>query len=436
MVLDHDGRVRHLFDQAARATAEGRWEDAARWTREAEAAGPSHPLVLADRARRGLLPEDPALAVGFLEESIRKTPSNASLWFNLADVLHRLGRTDEELTALEQGLVIQPGRIEALLRAASIHEARGAVSTAAACYRTALAATRSGAPPAPHLRPLLERAASVVAANTVALETFLEDRLKDLRARHADEPLARFDRCMATVLRKRRVFRPTPSFMYFPNLPAFEFYDRDDFAWLASIEAATDDIRSELMSVLADDHASLRPYITTQKEAGISTQKAAEEVWKELNDSPRWSAYFLWQEGVAYPQNIARCPRTVAALEAWPRCDLPRTAPTAMFSLLDARTRIPAHTGVTNARLVVHLPLVVPPGCGFRVGAETRAWEPGKALVFDDSIEHEAWNDSGQLRAVLIIDIWNPFLTPAERDMVRVLTDGVGEFYGPLPAYV
>ena len=131
-----------------------------------------------------------------------------------------------------------------------------------------------------------------------------------------------------------------------------------------------------------------------------------------------------------------RGPRTVAALEAWPRCDLPRTAPTAMFSLLDARTRIPPHTGVTNVRLVVHLPLIVPPGCGFRVGAETRAWEPGKALVFDDTIEHEAWNDSDRLRAVLIIDIWNPFLTAAERDMVRILTDGVGDFYGPLPAYV
>ncbi|MDB5481367.1 MAG: aspartyl/asparaginyl beta-hydroxylase [Caulobacteraceae bacterium] len=399
------GEDNPLFDEAARATAEGPSEDAARLTREAEAA-------------------------------ISKNPGNASLWFNLADVLRRLRRTDEELTALEQGLALQPGRTDALLRAGSIYEARGAAPVAAACYRTALASIQRGPPPAPHLRPMLERAASVVAANTAALETFLDGRLKILRARHANEPLARFDRCMATVLRKRRVFRPTPSFMYFPNLPAYEFYDRDDFPWLASIEAATDDIRSELMSVLADDHASLRPYITTRKEGGVTAQKPPDDVWKELNESPRWSAYFLWQEGVAYPQNIARCSKTVAALESWPRCDLPRTAPTAMFSLLDARTRIPPHVGVTNVRLVVHVPLIVPPGCRFRVGAETRAWEPGKALVFDDSIEHEAWNDSDQLRAVLIVDIWNPFLTAAERDMVRVLTDGVGEFYGSLPDYV
>jgi aspartyl/asparaginyl beta-hydroxylase (cupin superfamily) len=107
-----------------------------------------------------------------------------------------------------------------------------------------------------------------------------------------------------------------------------------------------------------------------------------------------------------------------------------------MFSILDAKTRIPAHTGVNNARLVVHLPLIVPPGCGFRVGAETREWRPGEAFVFDDTIEHEAWNDSDDARAVLIFDIWNPHLTLAERDMVCALTAGVGEFYGALPEYI
>ena len=73
--------------------------------------------------------------------------------------------------------------------------------------------------------------------------------------------------------------------------------------------------------------------------------------------------------------------------------------------MLAPHTRIPAPTGVTNARLIVHAPLIVPQGCGFRVGNETRAWEPGKPFVFDDTIEHEAWNDSDQTRVVLIFDI-------------------------------
>ncbi len=125
-----------------------------------------------------------------------------------------------------------------------------------------------------------------------------------------------------------------------------------------------------------------------------------------------------------------RCPRTVAALESWPRCEVPGCSPTAVFSILDARSRIPPHTGVNNTRLIVHLPLIVPPGCGFRVGAEQREWEPGKALIFDDTIEHEAWNDSDTLRAVLILDIWNPAVSVAERELVRTAIAGVNEFYG------
>ena len=107
-----------------------------------------------------------------------------------------------------------------------------------------------------------------------------------------------------------------------------------------------------------------------------------------------------------------------------------------MFSILDARTRIPPHVGVNNARLTVHLPLVVPPGCGFRVGSEQRSWEPGRAFVFDDTIEHEAWNDGHEPRAVLILDTWNPHVTPPERELVTALTAGVGEFSGALPAYI
>jgi aspartyl/asparaginyl beta-hydroxylase (cupin superfamily) len=140
--------------------------------------------------------------------------------------------------------------------------------------------------------------------------------------------------------------------------------------------------------------------------------------------------YFLWKEGAPFPDHLARCPRTVAALEAWPRWDVPNCGATAVFSILDAKTRIPPHNGVNNTRLVVHLPLIVPPGCGFRVGGERREWQPGKAFIFDDTIEHEAWNDSDLPRAVLILDIWSPLLGAAEREFVRSVTSGVGEYYG------
>jgi aspartyl/asparaginyl beta-hydroxylase (cupin superfamily) len=103
-----------------------------------------------------------------------------------------------------------------------------------------------------------------------------------------------------------------------------------------------------------------------------------------------------------------------------------------MFSLLAPRTLIPPHVGINNARLVCHLPLIVPEGCWFRVGAETRCWRPGEAFIFDDTIEHEASNPSDDLRVVFIFDVWHPDLSPPERDAVAALIGSIGMRGDPL----
>ncbi len=332
-------------------------------------------------------------------------------------------RPADELAALDQLLALEPRHLRGLLQKASLLELRGESRTAAAFYRTALQTIPPGVELPPTLRPVIQQARDAAAANNAALEAFLEDRLRGVRERHAGESLGRADRCLATLLQRTPIYRQRPTFMYFPQLPTIEFYDRADFPWLDALEAATDDIRAELVGVLAGGAATLDPYVAMPKGAPL-------DQWRELNHSRRWGVYFLWKEGVPYPEHLARCPRTAEALAAWPRCGIPRCAPTAVFSILDARTRIPPHTGVNNARLIVHLPLIVPPGCGFRVGGERREWHPGRAFVFNDTIEHEAWNDSDAPRAVLILDVWSPYLTAAERDMVAAIADGVGEFYG------
>ena len=188
----------------------------------------------------------------------------------------------------------------------------------------------------------------------------------------------------------------------------------------------SDDIRAELMSVLVADREGLQPYIDFPASMPL-------DQWRELNRSRRWSAYFLWNQGQAIAGHLARCPIAARVLETAPRPRVAARAPTAFFSILDANTKIPAHTGVTNTRLTVHLPLIVPPGCGFRVGATTREWEPGKAWVFDDTIEHEAWNTSDTPRAILIFDIWNPLLSAAERDLIATATEVYGRYYASLP---
>lgn len=428
MLMTDDRQIRQLIDAATQASASGRPYDAERMLRQAETQAPNHPLVLNEIGKRKLLAGDPAGALLLLERAVRDDPAHGEVWLNLATAQRDLGRHDEEAASLDRALMLEPTNLRAVLQVAASHERRGETRTAAATYRKVLQMIRPGMPVSLALRSLLDNARAVVEANNTALEGFLEDHLQGVRKRHAGASTRRFDKSLDTFLQKRRVYRPQPTFIYVPELPAIEFYERADFPWLDSIEAASDDIRGELANVLADGPATLEPY--------IALEATPDEKWRALNNSRSWGVFYLWKAGEAIAENMARCPRTVEALKVWPRCELPGSAPTAVFSILDPKTRIPPHTGVNNARLICHLPLIVPPDCGFRVGAETRTWEPGKAFVFDDTIEHEAWNNSDDIRAVLIFDIWNPYTTEAEREMVSALTVGVEQFYGSLPSYL
>jgi aspartate beta-hydroxylase len=418
-----DRRIRQLIETAAQASASGRVQEADRLVRQAEAEAPKHPLVRNETARRLLLAGDAAGAYTLLKQAVGEDPSHAPIWLNLAAALRGLKRAEEEMAAIDKALAIEPRNLRALLQKASLQELQGQRRAAAMTYRYVLQSVPSGALPPQSLRPVFQYAMQFVAANDNELEQFLDSRLATLRELFKDEPLQRFERCLETLLRKKPVYRPQPTFMYFPRLPAIEFYERSDFPWLDSIEAAADDIRTELVNVLQEGPAVLRPYVDIPEGMPL-------DQWRELNQSRRWGVYYLWQEGVAIADHIARFPRTVKALEAWPRCEVPGCSPTAVFSILDAKTRIPGHTGVSNTRLIVHLPLIVPPGCGFRVGAERREWQPGKAFVFDDTFEHEAWNDSDVPRAVLILDIWSPHVSVAERELVSRVSADVSEFYG------
>ena len=419
-----DQRIAALIGAANKALAEGRADEAARLVQQAELESPQHPLVLNEIGQRMLRSGDMVRAHELFVEAVKGAASNPSLWINLAAALRGLNRHDEEMQALDRVLAIEPANLRAMLQKASIYELQNNTRAAAFTYRKALQSITPMTRVPQWMHEVLMHARKVVEGNNRALESFLEERLSTLRAEYAQVPLRRFDRCMAILMQRQLIYRQQPTFLYFPELPPIEFHERANFPWLDSIEAATDDIRAELVDVLAEDRAALEPYVTH------GTPRTVEQKWRELHQSRRWSVYYLWREGVAYPEHLARCPRTAAALESWPRCEIPGSSPSAVFSILDAKTRIPPHTGVNNARLIVHLPLIIPPGCGFRVGGEQRPWEPGKAFVFDDTIEHEAWNDSDEPRAVLIFDIWNPLVRPEERAMVSMTIAGMSEWYG------
>jgi aspartyl/asparaginyl beta-hydroxylase (cupin superfamily) len=221
---------------------------------------------------------------------------------------------------------------------------------------------------------------------------------------------------------RTKPFTQDPVLLHYPRLPAVPFYEREPFPWLPKLEAATDMIRAELQVALEAARDDFNPYIAYPKDAPVNQ-------WGELNHSKRWSSFFLWKDGARQDGACALCPGTAALLESLPLADQPGFAPTAMFSALEAHTRIPPHTGSTNVRLLCHLPLILPGPARFRVGAETREWKMGQAWVFDDTIEHEAWNDADELRVILIFDVWNPYLAEGEKALVNALLSARKEFY-------
>jgi aspartyl/asparaginyl beta-hydroxylase (cupin superfamily) len=416
-----ESQIRALIDAVDRADQAGNRGEAERALAQARAAAPDDPRVLNVAGMRALLGGDAGAARPLLERAAALDPGSPMLWLNLALAHRELKDEGAERDALERALTVDPRFFPALLHKARLFERQGKPKQAAYMYHAFLCCVPPGVQHPQAVKSAMEHASEVLKKNDAALETFLRPRVDEARARHAGAQLERFDACFDTLVGKRRVFAPQPTFMLYPRLPAIEFLDREHFPWLDAFEAAADEIRAEARAALAQAADDFVPYIS--KPAGSPVDQ-----WLELNNSKRWSTFFLLKNGERVEEHLARCPRTAALLEAAPLCEIRAHAPTAFFSVLAPKTRIPAHTGVTNTRLIVHMALVVPPSCGFRVGAETREWREGRAWVFDDTFEHEAWNESGEPRIVLIFDVWNSFLAPAERDLLGVLTAGVHEY--------
>jgi aspartyl/asparaginyl beta-hydroxylase (cupin superfamily) len=421
MAIGSNPQVAELVRVANQAMQAGRLDDAARSWSQVRALVPNHPQALLHLGQHQLYRGNAAGARTLLEQATTADPANAIAPLNLASAYRALGDARGELAALNRALSVDPYFFPALLAKAMYFERIGQRKEAAKIYKDVLTI----APPQPEewARKPLAHAREVVDDNIRALGSFLDRRLAPTRAQYGQAELARFDECKDIMTGARQIQVQRPTMLNFPRLPAIPFYDRRDFPWLAKVEGATAAIRDELLVLLREDAREFGAYVNHPDDAPLNQ-------WAELNRSPKWSAYFLWSNGKRDDAHCERCPQTASILDQLPMATVPGAAPAAFFSTLAPRTLIPPHTGVTNTRLIVHIPLIVPDGCWFRVGNERREWRPGEALIFDDTIEHEAWNGSDQLRAILIFDIWNPYLSEAERALVCELLAGVDAYYG------
>ena len=360
---------------------------------------------------------DFAGALVLLHRAEADAPNNVALKMQRAVALRMTGDQPGSLDALSAALALDPYNVTALLAKGAILERLQGEQAAAGVYRDALKIAPVE-PPAGLVAPLA-RAREVVERSALALEHFL---FAELNTATAGGPAAqaRFAESVRIFSGTARPFTSQPLLLHYPRLAAIPFHDRARFPWFAELEAHTDIIRGELQAALGT-RQGFAPYIEFPPDAPVNQ-------WGELNHSDRWSAYFLWRDGARQDAACAACPQTSALMDRLPLARQPGFAPTVVFSALAPHTHIPPHTGSTNTRLLVHLPLILPGPARFRVGNETRDWRMGEAWAFDDTIEHEAWNEADQLRVILIIDIWNPDLEPGERELVSAMLSARARF--------
>jgi aspartyl/asparaginyl beta-hydroxylase (cupin superfamily) len=317
-------------------------------------------------------------------------------------------------------LQVDPRAIPALLMKGELYQSAGDDRAAVGWFKRAMTLGAQLETVPPELAEGLNRAAVADADYAARF------------AKHLDQSLAaagvatgtvhsRFGESLDILTGKREVFLQQPTSFFYPGLPHRQFFDPADFPWIAAMEAAAPAMAAEARAVLASGEG-LAPYVEadpTRPNRGHALLGKAE-----------WSAFYFWQYGEKVCAHQAKCPATAAALEQAPLPMIEGRSPMALYSVLKPKTHIPPHNGMLNTRLICHIPLIVPPGCRLRVGNETRAVETGKALIFDDSIEHEAWNDSDETRVILLFEIWRPELQPDEVAALTAMFSAISSYPG------
>jgi len=344
-------------------------------------------------------------------------PSDINAWLGLATAAQAIKNFPDAFAAIDRVLALAPRSSRALIVKADLYAATGDARAASTHYTAAIKNAPAPERLPPDQQKEIHRAQQMCAHYAREYEIFLREKLSAV----GFDPLhssARFAQSLDLMTGRKQIYLQQPTQYYFPELPQIQFYDCAHFPWLSVVENATDDIAMELQNVLKNADA-FRPYVEGESDRPRRSDD-------RMTDNPDWTAFYLWRDGKIVEEHAARCPKTMRALEQVPLCMVPGRAPSVLFSQLRAGARIPPHTGNFNARLICHLPLIVPDHCGFRVGNDVRAWKKGKAWAFDDTIEHEAWNDSRETRVILLFEIWRPELNEEERRLVSALVQALG----------
>jgi aspartyl/asparaginyl beta-hydroxylase (cupin superfamily) len=361
----------------------------------------------AEALRRG----DHQRAASLFAQLAAAAPGDRRAHLGLAMARRALGDRSGAHEAADAALKLNSRDLPALMLKGDLYAEQGDKTAAASFYGIVCKFGEAPNLP-PEAVPEIRRAEAYCRARSAEL---LQSLQAALAAAGYDESRSsrRFAESVRILSGTGRRYVEEPLSFYFAGLPAIGFYERKEFPWIAALESQTEIIAEEFRAAAQCEDCFV-PYVRAGRDRPI-------EYERKLLNSKDWSALFLVDDGVPHERNAARFPRTLAALKRTPLYEVPQRGPIILFSRLAPGTHIEAHTGFLNARLICHLPIIAPANCALRVGNETREWRRGEALLFNDTIEHEAWNRSDRDRVVLLFSVWRPELTEEERNLVSAL---------------
>jgi aspartate beta-hydroxylase len=369
---------------------------------------------------------EPREATNLLEHAARLTPEDVDTHHHLGRAREALGDSKGALAADEIAARLAPENPLLRLQFALSLENDGDPARALLHFARAIKNAqiqdlwKDAASTPPALRPQVEHA---VAAVRHGQRELFQRLLEPLVKSYGPASLARVFAAIRIYIGEQQPLYPDPrqrpTFFYIPNLRPSAYFDRRVFPWIGEYEAHYADIRRELNMLLPSTQGSERVF---------DSEALENENLRGYDAAPSWNGYYFFRHGLRREDNCSACPVTAAALDSIALIRIREHGPEVLFSVFSPGTHLLPHRGVTNARSVSHLPLIVPPDCALRVGGEEREWREGHTLVFDDTYEHEAWNRSRQVRVVLIADVWNPYLTEVERAAVTDVISAIGDF--------
>jgi len=367
-----------------------------------------------------------AHAIELLERAAAVAPEDPTTHHHLGRIYEAAGDPSKAAQAHGAAVRLEPAFFVARLYLATCLEQLGQRERALVQYKRALDdAQRQGrwlnpATTPPALRATVTQA--VVAVRNGRRQLF-DTLFAPLRERYGPDSMQRVERSVRIYLNEEPPVYPDPrqrpTFLLFPGLPTSPYFDLGQLDWVEALQGQLPAIRAELERLLPSPAGRERVLLSDAQEA---------ESLRGLDVPPSWNGYYFYRHGERRDDNCRSCPATSAALDALPLSRIRDHGPEVLFSVFTAGTHLLPHRGVTNTRVVGHLPLIVPEKCALSVGGEIHEWRVGRVVVFDDTYEHEAWNRSAQTRVVLIFDTWNPYLTAAERAAVTDLVAAIGDF--------